>query len=75
VTYKSDLVAAQSAISLHFDGRESLTQNTLLEIKALTSNHISTELPDIEQSLRLLNLYKLSFVPALAREPKSKRLP
>ncbi|CEN55081.1 uroporphyrinogen-III C-methyltransferase [Candidatus Methylopumilus turicensis] len=75
VTYKSDLAAAQSAISLHFDGRESLTQNTLLEIKALTSNHISTELPDIEQSLRLLNLYKLSFVPALAREPKSKRLP
>ena len=75
VTYKSDLVAAQSAISLHFDGRESITQNALEEIKALTSNHISTELPDIEQSLRLLNLYKLSFVPALTREQKSKRLP
>ncbi len=75
VTYKSDLLAAQSAISLHFDVRESLTQNTLDEIKGLTNNHISTELPDIEQSLRLLNQYKLSFVPAPNREAKARKQP
>ena len=75
VTYKSDLLAAQSAISLHFDVRESLTQNTLDEIKRLTNNHISTELPDIEQSLRLLNQYKLSFVPAPNREAKARKQP
>lgn len=75
VTYKSDLLAAQSAISLHFDVRESLIQNTLDEIKGLTNNHISTELPDIEQSLRLLNQYKLSFVPAPNREAKARKQP
>ena len=75
ITYKSDLVAAQSAIGLHFDVRESLTQNTLDEIKGLTTNHISTELPDIEQSLRLLNQYKLSFVPAPNREAKARKQP
>lgn len=75
VTYKADLEAAQSAIKLHFDGRESLTQNTLDEIKGLTSKPISTELPDIEQSLRLLNQYKLSFVPAPNHEAKIRKHP
>ena len=75
ITYKIDLEAAQSAIKLHFDGRETLTQNTLDEIKGLTNNHISTELPDIEQSLRLLNQYKLSFVPAPNREAKARKQP
>ncbi len=75
VTYKADLVAAQSAINLHFDVRESLTQNTLDEIKGLTNNHIATELPDIEQSLRLLNQYKLSFVPAPNHEAKARKQP
>jgi len=75
ITYKIDLEAAQSAIKLHFDGRETLTQNTLDEIKGLTNNHISTELPDIEQSLRLLNQYKLNFVPAPNREAKARKQP
>lgn len=75
VTYKSDLLAAQSAINLHFDVRESLTQNTLDEIKGLTTNRISTELPDIEQSLRLLNQYKLSLVHAPNREAKVRKQP
>ncbi len=75
VTYKADLVAAQSAINLHFDVRESLTKNTLDEIKNLTNNHIATELPDIEQSLRLLNQYKLSFAPTPNREAKTRKQP
>jgi len=75
ITYKIDLEAAQSAIKLHFDGRDTLTQNTLDEIKGLTNNHISTELPDIEQSLRLLNQYKLNFVPAPNREAKARKQP
>lgn len=75
ITYKIDLEAAQSAIKLHFDGRETLTQNTLDEIKGLTNNHISTELPDIEQSLRLLNQYKLAFVPVPNREAKARKQP
>jgi uroporphyrin-3 C-methyltransferase len=75
VTYKADLEAAQSAISLNFDVRESLTKNTLDEIKNLTNNHIATELPDIEPSLRILNQYKLSFVPSANREAKVRKLP
>jgi len=75
ITYKIDLEAAQSAIKLHFDGRETLTQNTLDEIKGLTNNHISTELPDIEQSLRLLNQYKLNFLPAPNHEAKARKQP
>lgn len=75
VAYKADLVAAQSAINLHFDVRESLTKNTLDEIKNLTNNHIATELPDIEQSLRLVNQYKLSFVPTPNREAKARKQP
>jgi uroporphyrin-3 C-methyltransferase len=75
ITYKSDLVAAQSTISLYFDLRESLTQNTLDEIKGLTNIPISTELPDIEQSLRLLNQYKLSFVTTPNREPRVRKQP
>jgi uroporphyrin-3 C-methyltransferase len=75
VTYKADLEAAESAIKLHFDGRESLTQNTLDEIEGLTSKPILTELPDVEQSLRLLNQYKLSFVPAPNHEAKIRKRP
>ena len=75
ITYKSDLVAAQSTISLYFDVRELLTQNTLDEIKGLTNSPISNELPDIEQSLRLLNQYKLSFVPTPNREPRVRKQP
>jgi uroporphyrin-III C-methyltransferase len=75
VTYKSDLMAAQRTISLYFDGRQTLTQNALDEIKGLTNNTISTELPDIEQSLRLLNQYKLSFVPTSNREPRLRKQP
>ncbi len=75
ITYKADLVAAQSAINLNFDVRESLTNNTLDEIKSLTNNHIATELPDIEPSLRLLNQYKLSFVPAANHEAKVRKQP
>ena len=75
VTYKADLEAAQSAINLNFDVRESLTKNTLDEIKNLTNNHIATELPDIEPSLRILNQYKLSFVPSANREAKVRKQP
>ena len=75
VTYKADLEAAQSAINLNFDVRESLTKNTLDEIKNLTNDHIATELPDIEPSLRILNQYKLSFVPSANREAKVRKQP
>lgn len=75
VTYKSDLVAAQSAINLHFDVRESLTQNTLEEIKSMTSSTIGTELPDIDQTIRLMNQYKLSFVPTANHESKPRKQP
>ena len=75
VTYKADLEAAQSAINLNFDVRESLTKNTLDEIKNLTNDRIATELPDIEPSLRILNQYKLSFVPSANREAKVRKQP
>lgn len=74
VSYKADLKAAQTAINLHFDVKEPLTENTLNEIKTLANTSILNEIPDIEQSLRLINQYKLSFVQSNAnRDNKAKR--
>lgn len=75
-SYKADLIAAEIAINRHFDIKHPLTANTLEEIKMLANTKVSDEMPDIDQSLRLINQYKLSFTQSnAAHNNKTKRLP
>lgn len=71
-TYRADLRAVEKWLLDHFDLRESSSKLMLSTIRQLSSDNIVIEVPDINQSLTLVNKYKL----ALERSrPSEKAVP
>lgn len=60
VSYRADLRAAEKWLLEHFDMRESASKIMLSTIRQLSADNIVIEVPDINQSLTLVNKYKLT---------------
>ena len=59
-SYRADLQTAEQWLRNYFDLRHRATQAALVNIQQLSSSNIVIELPDISESLGLLNRYKLT---------------
>ena len=59
-SYRADLQPAAQWLRNYFDLRHRATQAALVNIQQLSSSNIVIELPDISESLGLLNRYKLT---------------
>ena len=59
-SYRADLQTAEQWLRNYFDLRERATQAALINIQQLSSSNIVIELPDISESLGLVNRYKLT---------------
>lgn len=60
VSYRADLRAAEKWLLEHFDMRESASKIMLSTIRQLSADNIVIEVPDINESLTLVNKYKLT---------------
>ncbi len=60
VTYKADLRAVEKWLLDHFDMHESASKLMLSTIRQLSADDIVIEVPDINESLMLVNKYKLA---------------
>jgi uroporphyrin-III C-methyltransferase len=59
-TYKADLRAAEKWLLEHFDMRESASKLMLSTIRQLSADNIVIEVPDVNQTLTLVNKHKLT---------------
>ncbi|HEX5539100.1 MAG TPA: uroporphyrinogen-III C-methyltransferase, partial [Methylophilaceae bacterium] len=59
-SYRADLQIAEQWLRNYFDLREGATKAALATIQQLSSSNILIELPDISESLGLLNRYKIT---------------
>lgn len=59
-SYRADLKTAEQWLKNYFDLRENATKNALATIQQLSSSNIVIELPDISDSLGLVNKYKIT---------------
>jgi uroporphyrin-3 C-methyltransferase len=59
-SYRADLLTAEHWLRNYFDLRESATKTALTTIQQLSSSNIVIELPDISESLGLVNRYKIT---------------
>lgn len=60
VSYRADLRAVEKWLLDHFDMRESTSKLMLSTIRQLSADDIVIEVPDINESLTLVNKYKLT---------------
>jgi uroporphyrin-3 C-methyltransferase len=60
VTYRADLRAVEKWLLEHFDMRESSSKIMLSTIRQLSADNIVIEVPNINESLTLVNKYKLT---------------
>ncbi len=58
-TFRSDLIAAQDAITHYFDTRAKQTQVTLVIMKQVQSSNLSMEMPTLAESLNAVRNYKV----------------
>lgn len=60
ITYRADLRAVEKWLLDHFDMRESSSKLMLSTIRQLSADNIVIEVPDINESLTMVNKYKLT---------------
>ena len=64
-TYKSSLSTAEEWLTTHFDSDAEATQKVLTEIKSLAEIEVNPDLPDMSDSLRVLEQVKAELLGAL----------
>jgi uroporphyrin-3 C-methyltransferase len=72
VSYRADLRAVEKWLLEHFDMRENASKTMLATIRQLSADNIVIEVPDINESLTLVNKYKLTLERS---KPAEKTVP